>query len=66
MEKLKFMQLDYELRRSKYDSDVKSKGFLLRGKEIIRDTYAGAKYGFDSISETYDYEPLEKQKIRCW
>lgn len=48
---------DYELRRSKYDSDVKSKGFSIgAGKEIIRDTYAGAKYGFDSISETYDYK----------
>lgn len=48
---------DYKLRRTKYDSDVKSKGFSVgAGKEVIRDTYVGAKYGFDSIKESYTYK----------
>ncbi|TLT01559.1 outer membrane protein assembly factor BamA [Aliarcobacter cibarius] len=48
---------DNEIRRSKYDSDVKAKGFSIgAGKEIIRDTYAGLKYSLDSVKETYDYD----------
>ncbi len=46
-----------ELRRSKYDSDVKSTGFSIgAGKEVLRDTYVGAKYGLDFIKENYDYK----------
>ncbi|QKF73353.1 beta-barrel assembly machinery complex, BamA/YaeT protein [Aliarcobacter faecis] len=45
-----------EIRRSRYDSDVRTKGFSIgAGKEVIRDTYVGAKYGLDFIKENYDY-----------
>ena len=47
----------YELRRSHYDSDIKNKGFSVGlGKEVIRDTYVGLRYGFDKITESYDYD----------
>ncbi len=45
-----------EYRRSQYDSDVKTKGFsVAAGKEVVRNTYVGARYGLDFIKETYDY-----------
>lgn len=46
----------YELRRRHYDSDIKNKGFSVAvGKEVIRDTYVGLRYGFDKVTESYDY-----------
>ncbi|AXK48755.1 outer membrane protein assembly factor BamA [Aliarcobacter trophiarum LMG 25534] len=46
-----------EYRRSQYDSDVKTKGFSIgAGKEIIRNTYVGARYGLDFVKETYEYD----------
>ena len=45
-----------EYRRSHYDSDVKTKGFsVAAGKEVVRNTYVGARYGLDFVKETYDY-----------
>ena len=47
-----------EYRRSQYDSDVKTKGFsIAAGKEVVRNTYVGARYGLDFISEVYNYIP---------
>lgn len=54
-----------EIRRSAYDSDITTKGFSLgMGKEVIRDTYVGAKYGLDFIEESYDYkdDSVDKNK----
>lgn len=47
---------DYEIRKSRYDEDLKSTGLSLGlGKEVVRNTYVGATYSLDFISETYDY-----------
>ena len=47
-----------EYRRSHYDSDVKTKGFsVAAGKEVVRNTYVGARYGLDFIKEVYNYIP---------
>nr|WP_228286300.1 outer membrane protein assembly factor BamA [Arcobacter vandammei] len=55
-----------EIRRSKYYSDVKSTGFSIgAGKEVLRDTYVGAKYSLDFIKETYDYQDeVDRQSIK--
>ncbi len=54
-----------EYRRSQYDSDVKTKGFsVAAGKEVVRNTYVGARYGLDFINETYDYsDPADRLSI---
>ena len=47
---------EYEIERSKYDSDVDTKGFSVAiGKELIRDLYVGTRYKLDIVSENYDY-----------
>ncbi|MFW2607156.1 outer membrane protein assembly factor BamA [Aliarcobacter butzleri] len=47
---------EYEIERSKYDSDVDTKGFSVAiGKELIRDLYVGTRYKLDFVSENYDY-----------
>ena len=54
-----------EIRRSKYDSDVKTQGFSIgAGKEILRDTYLGAKYSLDFVKENYDYEQAVLDDIK--
>ncbi|MFB1033237.1 MAG: outer membrane protein assembly factor BamA, partial [Aliarcobacter cryaerophilus] len=46
-----------EYRRTHYDSDVKTKGFsVAAGKEVVRNTYVGARYGLDFIKEVYNYQ----------
>jgi len=56
--------MDRELRRTKYDSNIKTKGFSVGiGKEIIRNTYAGARYSLDSVDEKYDYNTAARDDI---
>nr|WP_207190518.1 outer membrane protein assembly factor BamA [Aliarcobacter lanthieri] len=56
---------DNEIRRSKYDSDIKTKGFSVGlGKEVIRNTYVGAKYSLDFIDEKYDYAQATLDDIK--
>ncbi len=46
-----------EITRTNYESVKKSKGFSLSvGREIIRDLYAGAKYGYDKNKERYTWD----------
>lgn len=46
-----------EIRRSKYDEDLETKGFSVGiGKEIFRDTYLGARYALDFVKEKYNYQ----------
>ncbi|KAB0620428.1 outer membrane protein assembly factor BamA [Aliarcobacter skirrowii CCUG 10374] len=45
---------DYEIRKSRYDEDLKSTGLSLGlGKEVVRNTYVGATYSLDFIKESY-------------
>lgn len=45
-----------EIKRTRFDEDLKTKGFSIgAGKEIIRNTYLGAKYSLDSVKESYSY-----------
>lgn len=47
---------EYEIDRSKYDSDITSRGFSVGiGKEIMKNLNVGARYRLDFVEEKYDY-----------
>lgn len=47
---------EYEIERTKYDSDIDSRGFSVGiGKEIMKNLNVGLRYKLDFISENYDY-----------
>lgn len=48
-----------EINRSKYDSDIETKGFSVAvGRQLVRDLYAGTRYRLDFVSENYTYNDM--------